>query len=89
MGETHDPYALTSAHVASAVGRIRPEAVDAVVMSGTGMLTLPAILASRSTIALPFLSSNICCAWWLMRAVGVTAQSPIFAASASELAALA
>ena len=85
---TGDAYGLTSAQVEAALGRVRPSGVDAVVMSGTGMLTLPAVVASRSTLALPVLSSNICCAWWLMRAVGVAHPSPTFAAAAPELAAL-
>ena len=88
VSEAHDPYALTSAQVEAALRQVRPADVDAVVMSGTGMLTLPAILASRSSLALPFLSSNICCAWWLMRAARVVQPSPLFAASAPELAAL-
>ena len=57
-------------------------------MSGTGMLTLPTILASRTSSALPFLSSNICCAWWLMRAAGVTETSAMFGAASPELARL-
>lgn len=83
-GETFRAYELTTAEVASALRDVRHDAVDAVVMSGTGMLTLPAILASRP--ALPFLSSNLCCAWWLMRATGTT-PSPLFAAVSPGLAA--
>ena len=86
VSETHDAYALTSRQVEAALRRVRTSSVDAIVMSGTGMLTLPAILASRSTLALPFLSSNICCAWWLMRATGALQPSPVFAAAAPELA---
>lgn len=78
-------YALTTAQVTDALRQVRPGAVDAIVMSGTGMLTLPAILASRAALAVPFLSSNLCCAWWLMRAAGVSAPSAVFAAAAPEL----
>lgn len=88
VSEAHDAYGLTSLQVEAALGRVRPEGVDAVVMSGTGMLTLPAILASRSSLALPLLSSNVCCAWWLMRAAGARRPSPVFAAAAPELATL-
>ena len=80
------PYALSSEDVLAALEHVRPEAVDAIVMSGTGMLTLPAILRSRPASAVPFLSSNICSAWWLMRTLG-TPPSPAFAALAPELAA--
>jgi maleate isomerase len=86
VSQEHDAYALTTAQVEAALRRVRPGSVDAVVMSGTGMLTLPAILASRSTLSLPFLSSNLCCAWWLMRATGMTRPSSVFAACAPELA---
>ena len=89
VSDTQHAYALTSAQVADALRQVRRDGVDAIVMSGTGMLTLPAILAARDGLAMPFLSSNLCCAWWLMRATGVTAPSPAFAAAAPELAALA
>ena len=48
--------------------------LDAVVMSGTGMITLPAILGR--TWPVPVLSSNIATAWWLCRAAGL-APSPL------------
>ena len=84
FGEIFRAYELSTAEVASALRDVRHDAVDAVVMSGTGMLTLPAILASQP--ALPLLSSNLCCAWWLMRATGTT-PSPLFAAVSPGLAA--
>ena len=61
-------YELTTEEVLAALAAVRKD-VDAVVMSGTGMLTLPAMLRSPSNLA--FLSSNICNAWWLMRQAGV------------------
>lgn len=79
-------YALTTADVLAALAHVRPGTADAIVMSGTGMLTLPAILGSRPGAALPFLSSNVCCAWWLTRTAGLAA-SPAFAAVAPALAA--
>ena len=88
VAETGDAYGLSNAQVAAALDRVRPSGIDAVVMSGTGMLTLPAILASRSALALPVLSSNICCAWWLVQAAGGGHPPPLFAAAAPELAAM-
>lgn len=89
-------YDLTSAQVAAALGDAlagaRRDGADAVVLSGTGMITLPAILAARKEAAVPVLSSNICCAWWLMRALGIAADagtSPVLAAAAPKLAAAA
>jgi maleate isomerase len=79
-------YTLTSAQVTEALASVEPKSADAIVMSGTGMLTLPAILASRDALAMPFLSSNLCCAWWLTR-VTQSAPSALFAALSPELAA--
>lgn len=87
LSGTH-AYELTTAAVAGALRGIRPEGVDAVVMSGTGMLTLPALVGGMDLPRLPFLSSNICCAWWLMRQTGA-GVSPLFAAVAPALAGLA
>lgn len=87
ISETFRAYELTTAEVADALRGVQRDGVDAVVMSGTGMLTLPAILRSPEALPLPFLSSNICCAWWLMRATGAGA-SPLFAAAAPGLAGL-
>ncbi len=86
ISETFRAYELTTGEVSDGLRALRPDGVDAVVMSGTGMITLPAILAVRRTLALPFLSSNICCAWWLMQRTGVAAGE-LFAAVAPELAA--
>jgi len=87
ISETFRAYDLTTPEIAKALQTIRPDGIDAVVMSGTGMLTLPAIIAARAARPIPFLSSNICSAWWLMRATGVTHPTPLFAAAAPELAA--
>ena len=62
------------------------DSIDAIVMSGTGMITLPAIVKRASASVPPFLSSNICCAWWLMREQGI-GPAPMFAKAAPQLAA--
>lgn len=86
LSETRHAYTLATADVVEGLHQVQRGAVDAIVMSGTGMLTLPAILGSRAALAVPFLSSNICCAWWLMRRTGVTSPAPLFEALAPELA---
>ncbi len=85
VSEEFRAYALTTEEVLAKLGDVRHEDADAIVMSGTGMLTLPAILASQSGLAVPFLSSNLCCAWWLMRTLGVT-PGKLFRAAAPRLA---
>ncbi len=83
-------YALTTpqvqAAIAAALAQVRTD-IDAIVMSGTGMVTLPAILATRATATVPFLSSNLCSAWWLMREAD-RVPPPAFIAAAPELAGL-
>ncbi|MGI4950843.1 MAG: hypothetical protein ACRYGM_03480 [Janthinobacterium lividum] len=84
ISDTYDAYALTTADVVGGLQAVRQDAADAVVMSGTGMLTLPALLDSRATLPLPMLSANLCCAWWLTRQAGAAA-SPLLAALAPGL----
>jgi maleate isomerase len=86
VSETFRAYELTTDDVRNALAAVRHDAIDATVMSGTGMLTLPAILAARAHVHTPLLSSNLCCAWWLMRTVAMRAGSKLFAAATPELA---
>jgi maleate isomerase len=87
ISETFRAYELTEAEIAGALASVDANAVDAIVMSGTGMLTLPAILECRTRIATPILSSNLCCAWWLLATAGLREGSPTFSRAAPELAA--
>jgi maleate isomerase len=85
-GATFRAYELESDEVSECLTRIKPSSHSAVVMSGTGMLTLPAILAApKSEVAV--LSSNICGAWWLSRQLK-SAASPTLAKAAPDLAVL-
>jgi maleate isomerase len=86
ISETFRAYELTSDEVASALARVDAASVDAIVLSGTGMLTLPAILEARRTLATPILSSNLCCAFALLAAARAAAGSSTFAAASPELA---
>jgi maleate isomerase len=85
MSETFRAYEMTTSEVEAALARIggRP---DAVVISGTGLITLPAILAAAGTIAAPLLSSNLCSAWLVLRQLGLAATTT-FAQAAPGLAA--
>lgn len=79
-------YELTAAEVSAALGRFRADDLDLVLMSGTGMITIPAILprARRGPV---LLSSNIATAWWLARCAGLAA-TPALTAACPRLAAL-
>jgi maleate isomerase len=87
ISETFRAYELTNAEIGSALASVDTNAVDAIVMSGTGMLTLPAILEARQKMATPILSSNLCCAWWLLATARLREGSSTFRRAAPELAA--
>ncbi len=86
VSETFRAYELTAEEVEAALGHVSADDVDAIVMSGTGMITLPAMAARSNRASTPLLSSNICCAWWMMKTAGVT-PSELFARASPHLAA--
>jgi maleate isomerase len=85
VSETFRAYELTVAEVEAALGGVDMNGADAIVMSGTGMITLPAIAARVGAAGPPLLSSNLCCAWWALRTLGVK-PAPFFARVAPALA---
>jgi maleate isomerase len=87
VSETFRAYQLSGDEIAAALSGVDHAHVDATVMSGTGMLTLPSIVAARGTGAEPILSSNLCCAWWLLRTAAQAPRSPWFERASPELAA--
>ncbi|MGE0846576.1 MAG: hypothetical protein AB7L41_09910 [Flavobacteriaceae bacterium] len=82
VSETFRAYELTAEEVDEALRRVDTAGVDAIVMSGTGMLTLPALVAAGG--GAPLLSSNVCSAWWLMKRAGV-APGEVFRAASPAL----
>jgi maleate isomerase len=91
LDDTHRIYELTSDDAFAALRRLHTAGADCVVASGTGMPTLRALrawgaAAPAAPPALPALSSNLCLAWALLRAV-VPSQAP--ATPADLLAAIA
>jgi len=88
VSESFRAYELTTSEVGTALAQVDQGRIDATVMSGTGMLTLPAIVHARETVEKPILSSNLCSAWWLLRQGSGGAGSTLFARAAPELAAL-
>lgn len=81
LTDTHRIYELTSDDAYAALGEIDQTGAEAIVASGTGMPTLAALkrwrsesrerstAAPRGASAVPVLSSNLCLAWALLRAV--------------------
>lgn len=70
-------YQLTDADIAKRLALARPPAGGAIVMSGTGMMSLRVIAAMRERFSVPILSSNLCCAWRLMKALGAPATTAL------------
>ncbi len=77
MSEEFRAYEMESDEVASALSQVDGEKCDAVVMTGTGMLTIPAILELRESLPATLLSSNLCAAWWIMQTVGSTGSEAL------------
>ncbi|NKB60463.1 MAG: hypothetical protein GKS00_29505 [Alphaproteobacteria bacterium] len=80
MSEEFRAYEMESDEVAETLAKIDGDACDAVVMTGTGMLTIPAILELRESIKPTLLSSNLCAAWWIMQTVGSKGSDALAAA---------
>jgi maleate isomerase len=87
ISETFRAYELAVSEVDRALARVKGVNIDAVVMSGTGMVTLPSILARAGAGGSPLVSSNLASAWWLMRETGGV-PGALFRDAAPELAGL-
>ncbi|GBQ22099.1 Asp/Glu racemase [Gluconacetobacter sacchari DSM 12717] len=85
LSETFRAYEMGTEDVRRGLAGIAADA-QAVVVSGTGLLTLPAIVAARRAGGVPVLSSNIACAWWLRRATGMRVPAPVLEAVLPEAA---
>ena len=66
MSEEFRAYHMTTDEVRAALAQVKGKH-DAVLLSGTGLITLPAILELAPLAPQPLLSSNICGAWLLLR----------------------
>lgn len=80
ISETFRAYEMTTEEVRHALDQVG-SGHDAIVVSGTGLITLPAILAAPAATAVPLLSSNICSAWLLLRQLGLPAGAGLSAAA--------
>lgn len=76
--EAFRAYDMTTAEVETALAAA-PRG-HTVVISGTGLITLPAILKIRDSLDAPLLSSNICCAWRAAGHLGLRASDALAAA---------
>ena len=73
-GEIFRAYEIGTDEVADILRTLDTEHGGTVLFSGTGMLTLPAILANYTSTQRNLLSSNICGAWWISRCLALPAS---------------
>ena len=73
MGEVFRAYEMNTAEVLAVLDRAKPAPGSPVLISGTGLITLPSILEVGARFKAPMLSSNICGTWQLLRTLGCEA----------------
>ena len=78
-------YEVQTPQVVETLKSFTPPTDSAIVLSGTGMVTIDAIRAVRGDLPNPILSSNLCGAWWLLRESGLKSGSALFNAMATGL----
>lgn len=62
-------YDIRTETVVSTVKSLSRADVDAILLSGTGVPTLPTIAKLRSQLSLPLISSNLSMGWWIAERV--------------------
>ena len=66
VGGEFPGYDVTTEEVRAALRKVNAPSAGAVVLAGTGMKTLDAIIAADGEFSVPVLSSNLCGAWRLL-----------------------
>lgn len=68
--DTRGIYALAADSAVAPLAELRQLAVDAVVISGTGLPSLSLLAETMDTVGPPVLSSNLCLVWEMLRQAG-------------------
>jgi maleate cis-trans isomerase len=76
-GDVFDPYRVTTADIFGQIRRHRLRDDAALLFTGTGMPTLPALRALADTSDHVLLSSNLASAWWASRLLGKEPDHPL------------
>jgi maleate isomerase len=63
-------YAVDTEKVVAGVRELATSDAEAIVLSGTGVATLPAIEAVADSSAVPVISSNLSLGWWILETLG-------------------
>ena len=74
--DTVNIYGLRTESMLEASKVLETERADAIVVTGSGMASLPAVAALTERTGKPFLCSNICLAWALLDELGLTHLAP-------------
>jgi len=74
--DTVNIYGLTTDGMLEATKALETERADAIVVTGSGMATLPAVAPLTERTGKPFLCSNICLAWALLDELGLSDLAP-------------
>ena len=74
--DTVNIYGLRTESMLEASKVLETERADAIVVTGSGMASLPAVAALTERTGKPFLCSNICLAWALLDELDLTHLAP-------------
>jgi maleate isomerase len=67
-------YEVRTEAVVRAADQLQRTDAELIVLSGTGVATLPAIEQLSRVLPIPVISSNLALGWWLLKAVGISLQ---------------
>jgi maleate isomerase len=74
--DTLNIYRLRTAGLLESMAALDTTNADAILLTGTGMASLPALPALSERIGKPVLSSNLCLAWALLDELGLSDLAP-------------
>lgn len=77
-GEPFSAYETTTDEVIAHLRSIEPEPDCAVLLTGTGLVSVASIYQFDDRGGPPILSSNLCGAWWILRQCGNHPGSPLY-----------
>lgn len=69
-GQAFRAYETRPDEVTAHLRALEPEPDAAVLLSGTGLVSIASIYRARDLGRIPILSSNLCGAWWILRQCG-------------------
>lgn len=82
-GEQFHAYDTTTDVVTATLSTIDPKPGASIVITGTGLVSVASIYRTQERLGCPVLSSNLCGAWWILRAAGATRGSALYEAVAA------